>query len=99
MRQAGVAPILISQENVIKKNLSGIQRSAINKLKTLQSDLQKNQMPELFGMSLRSALQELRGRSGKIQIRGRGRVLETAPPSGATLSENEVVILRLGETL
>lgn len=96
MRKSGVAPVLISDNNVIEKKTDSVQQKALREIKELigKQKLQ-DRMPDLVGMSLREALNNIRGRADEIKIHGSGRVVRMTPEKGAGLESSKSVHLYL----
>ena len=96
MRRSGIAPVILSQENVITSEVKG-QTSRLQKdiLKLQAGSASELKMPDLTGMSLRMAVQSLKGHSGVIKIKGSGQISSTTPGPGEPLQADTRVSLRL----
>jgi cell division protein FtsI (penicillin-binding protein 3) len=103
VRRAGLTPILISEDNLVGGRVSsspahsGADPSAtapierIRKMAEMLRAQDENQVPDLRGLSLRDALNRVRGSDLKLQIRGTGQVTRTLPEPGETLPSSKTI--------
>lgn len=95
VRQEGLAPVLLSEENVFRrddnqKNRTLAQAQALRDLQKKRDD-EVNLMPELGGLTLREVLQEFRGKNFVLDIRGHGVVASSNPKPGSALPEDRKI--------
>lgn len=99
VRKAGMAPVLISQNNVIPKSedkrLS--QKRAIEKIRQEILANKPDQVPNLMGLSLREVLHRTKGSELRLKIVGSGWVSKMSPAPGEPLPSNHKVELTLKE--
>lgn len=63
---------------------------------TLGNGAEKVIMPDLTGLSMRSALSRMEGKGLIIKISGSGRVVEQTPPAGTVVEKGDICFLKLG---
>jgi cell division protein FtsI (penicillin-binding protein 3) len=96
LRKAGMAPIIISEKNVIPGKTPEMrkQSQAIEKIRNMAQTMsldENNQMPDFKGLTLREVYSRVRGTSIKVRISGRGVVASTSPLAGEDLPNNKTV--------
>jgi cell division protein FtsI (penicillin-binding protein 3) len=100
VRKAGLAPILITEKNMIsgkspeKAVAERKQSEAIEKIRALAKTLDvsdTNRMPDFKGLTLREVYSRVRGTPIKVRISGRGVVASTLPLPGENLPPNKTV--------
>jgi cell division protein FtsI (penicillin-binding protein 3) len=96
MRKAGVPPVLITNKNVIEHSENAdLQGRALASIKKMLQQNESEGLPDVVGLSLREALQHLRGSSVKVQIKGSGVVVKMDPEQGTPIGQASVVRLQL----
>lgn len=102
VRRAGLAPVLISEQNVIPKapegETSDLQAQAIQEIKRMTSaeaSALEPLFPNLMGLTLREALNKIRPHVTRVDIRGHGVVVRSVPEAGAEISKKQRVRLVL----
>jgi cell division protein FtsI (penicillin-binding protein 3) len=102
VRRAGVPPMLISESHVIQSQpdraRSQLQSLAVDEIRRAQITAAApgpQLFPDLEGLTLREALNRIRGNVNRIDIRGHGLVVKTVPPRGADFSKKRDVRLIL----
>ncbi|MCB0406680.1 MAG: PASTA domain-containing protein, partial [Bdellovibrionales bacterium] len=95
LRRSGVAPVLISDKNVIDNTQAHVQNKALESIKKLLKHESSEVMPDIIGESLRDAVNKLRGRVAEVQIKGSGQVVKVSPDVGASLNPDQKVIIEL----
>ena len=96
VRRAGLAPVMISERNVISPDgarLSRLQAQALADLK--KSTEVETGFPNLMGLTLREALFKVRGQATRVDVKGHGIVVRTTPAAGSELSPRGRVSLVL----
>lgn len=93
VRQSGEAPVLFSEQNLIKEAdpIKAVQAEAIAKVARGVQGSDAGMIPNLSGLTLREVYQRLRGSGLKIETRGRGVVTSTHPGAGAVPPENKKI--------
>lgn len=93
VRQSGEAPVLFSEQNLIKEAdpIKAIQAEAIAKVASGAQGAEAELIPNLSGLTLREVYQRLRGSGLKIETRGRGVVTSTHPGAGAEPPANKKI--------
>lgn len=99
VRRAGLAPVLISERNVIpsvpSQRRKDIQAKAIGDLRNYSEEAKVEGFPNLMGLTLREALERVRGISGPVEIKGHGLVVRTLPQPGDHFNNRQRVRLVL----
>lgn len=98
VRKAGIAPVLITDKDVIEPRhvpTSKLQKKAILRVQNELESLSKDATPDLMGLSLREVLQRVKGRDIKIQVKGSGLVTKTWPAPGEELPSNKLLKVTL----
>lgn len=99
VRRAGLPPGMISERNMInpqagtEKRRTQLQTQALNEIRKMAGGEPEKVLPNLLGLSLREALDRVRGQSAKVEIRGSGVVVRTIPSAGATIPAKITMIL------
>ncbi len=100
VRKAGLAPILISEKNMIKTpKVSPSQKVHeesilhIREMAKMISAEELNQVPDLNGLTLREVYNRVRGSPLKVDIRGEGTVSLSVPEAGYPLPDNKTIKL------
>lgn len=101
-RKEGLAATLVSEASMPKMNKAAkIQSPNAVAPRTLQ-EISKTgatqvlaAVPSLKGLTLREALQHLGGKDIRLRVYGQGRVSETFPGAGSTLTEGEEISIFL----
>lgn len=91
VRRAGLPPVLISESNRIRtsdeKTRSNLQIKAIEEIKRIAAadkpSISGEDFPNVMGLTLREALNQVRDRATGIEVRGSGVVVRTIPQPGA----------------
>lgn len=96
LRKAGLAPILISEKNVIhgKPAEERKQTQALEKIRNMAKTMamdENNLTPDFKGLTLREVYSRVRGTAIKVRISGRGVVASTSPAAGEALPPNKTV--------
>ena len=69
MRHSGMAPVLLSEKNVIVPQQ--VKTRAIDVVKKdFQKELQQNRVPDLYGLTLREVLHTIKSSNLKIKVKG-----------------------------
>lgn len=101
VRRAGLPPVLITENNMVRgqqsdKRRSEVQIKAIADLKaTVETEAASGVFPNLLGLTLREALSRVRPQASQIEVRGHGVVVRTVPASGAAVPSRHRVTLVL----
>ena len=95
LRRSGVAPVLISDKNVIDNTQAHAQNKALESIKKLLKHDSNEVMPDIIGESLRDAVNKLRGRVAEVQIKGSGQVVKVSPAVGAPLNPDQKAVVEL----
>ena len=99
VRRAGLAPVQISDRNLIttdtERHRSNLQAQALRDLKRHNEDADQKGFPNLLGLTLREALAKVHEQANQVQIRGHGLVVRTQPEAGAELASKTKVTLIL----
>ena len=96
IRRSGMAPILVSEKNVMKPE-DNKQANALKRIRDMAKNMrakERNQTPDLMGLHLREVINRVRGTDVELQIRGKGRVTEMWPEPGMDLPENKKIKLK-----
>jgi len=96
-RRAGLQPILISQDNVLKKETPALRAETIIREFSASEDVEQSVIPAVEGLTLREALKLLKSHGIDVEFKGKGRVAKMDPPSGFPLSKPQKVRLTLSE--
>ncbi|MDC0980165.1 penicillin-binding protein [Bdellovibrionales bacterium] len=101
IRKSGMAPLLLSNANVVhpeeklaQKSGELIKKQAMQKRESYPIDGHRG-LPNLLGMSLREALQRVASLGKRVKIRGRGRVVRTWPDPGDPIKNRKYIRLQL----
>lgn len=110
VRRAGLPPVQISESNVIPsetdRSRNELQQKAIDGIRREQQEwnlspqteasvINEKLFPNLYGLTLREALERIRSNVGRVDIRGHGLVVRTYPEPGADFSRKRSVRLVL----
>lgn len=103
VRRSGLPPVLISERNVIRapadEPRTALQRKAVEEIRKQANENRvaatENVFPNLYGMTLREALNTIRPNVNRVDIRGHGLVVRTVPEPGADFSKKRSVRLIL----
>ncbi len=102
VRRAGLAPVLISEKNIVKHKNSEVVATRFSPGKQPLKELLKlpdlkssEEVPNLLDLSLREVVQKVRGQDLKLRIRGQGRVAEMEPQPGTPLPEDKKITIYL----
>lgn len=100
VRRAGLAPVLITQQNVVPQAKRVVQKASpqqpVRDVAAGSDPLLANSpVPDLTGLTLREVLGRVTGTGVKIHVRGEGFVTHTEPPTGARLGENQDLTVHL----
>lgn len=102
VRRAGLAPVLISESNMIHsgdedKRRTQLQAKAVAELRREAGIEQTpgHEFPNLMGLTLREALVRVGKQTSNIEVRGSGLVVRTVPSAGAPMGEKQRVTLVL----
>jgi cell division protein FtsI (penicillin-binding protein 3) len=104
VRQAGLAPVILSEKNVVREKPVAVQATQqaqsiakIRELAKVLTDDEKNVTPNLNGLTLREVINRVRGTPIRVETSGRGVVSLTFPPPGEPLPPNKTVRVYLGQ--
>ncbi len=101
VRRAGVAPVLISEKNVLASTESEEESSAKTSLEAqarqelLKEKEEDDSFPPLIGLSLREALARIKEKTPGVHVRGHGFVVRTIPAAGEVWTAGKTVTLVL----
>jgi len=99
IRKSGLSPILISENNVLKSQVPAkVDQVAIDRIREFARSIEtggEDQVPDLTGLSLREALNRVRGSNLKLKPTGRGLVLSTDPSAGEPLPTSRTLQVKL----
>jgi cell division protein FtsI (penicillin-binding protein 3) len=100
VRRAGLPPAQIKESNMInplagsEKRRNQLQTQAMNELRKMNAQPgDEKVLPNLLGLSLREALDRVRGSEAKVEVRGSGVVVRTVPLAGAISPAKITMIL------
>jgi cell division protein FtsI (penicillin-binding protein 3) len=98
VRQAGLAPVLITEKSVINKTqVNTVKRErdeSIAKIREMAKMLtadEQNVTPDFTGLTLREVYNRVRGTPLKVDVRGEGTVMLTLPQPGAELPVDKTI--------
>lgn len=104
MRKEGIAPVFITEKNLLhgskvadlnqQKNLQTRQMQSIDRVRRKMETPQKD-MPNLVGLTLREAIDQLREKDIRLQIKGAGVITKTWPQAGEEIPVSRKVHLEL----
>lgn len=103
VRKEGLAPLLMSDHNMVRKASSGARMPAVDQDEdlVLATDLLKTKdpkavetVPELSKLTLREVLRKVSGKEMQVKMIGRGIVSETVPAAGQPLpADREITVI------
>ncbi|MCB0348503.1 MAG: transpeptidase family protein, partial [Bdellovibrionales bacterium] len=97
MLRSGMAPTIKQADSgEVLKKLPTKQQVALDKVQRLND---KEQMPDLIGLSIRESINLLRAKSVKLKVYGDGVVKKTLPDPGADIKSGQTVNLILTKEL
>lgn len=88
-RREGLAPVLISEQNLVKPKGGKVIEAAAEAQKIDQV------MPDWSDLSLRDVLRRVQGTDIKLRVVGRGSVRETVPAAGEEIGESKKITVIL----
>lgn len=97
IRKSGMAPVLISEKNLVKKKDQS-QAKAIHKIRNMTEALKSadtSLAPNLEGLYLREVMSRIRGTNIKIRFKGSGVVSKMEPEAGEPLPDDKTIQLNL----
>lgn len=100
-RKAGLAPVLLSEKNIIHKKTEDNKISKNNATFVLSEildlpELEKIEtVPDLFHLSLREAIRKIHGHDIQLRIKGQGAVVEMDPQPGSPLPTDKKITIIL----
>ncbi len=104
VRQAGLAPVILTDKSVIKnkppETESVTREKSIAKIREMArvlTDDEQNLTPNFNGLTLREVFNRVRGTPIRVETSGRGVVSLTFPPPGEPLPPNKTVRVYLGQ--
>jgi cell division protein FtsI (penicillin-binding protein 3) len=95
MRKSGIAPIILSTADVIEEPPKGSENLKKEILAVSGNSAAELKMPDLTGMTLRMAIQKLKGHSIGLKVKGSGQVFSTSPKAGEVLTSHSKVLIQL----
>lgn len=95
MRKSGVAPLLISRDNVVKESENSADTSKRSEFHLAKIQVEQGNLPNVLGMSLRDALTAIAPLQKSVRIYGKGRVVRSWPDPGDSLSDKKTIRLKL----
>lgn len=87
VRQLGLAPVLLSEKNLLKDQAPAIEQKVTPPARADALTI----IPDLQGLTLREVYQRLRGSGIEVETRGRGVVATSYPSSGADLPRDKKI--------
>lgn len=100
MRKSGLAPVLITDKNVIENDQHvGAQGKALASIQNLLRQSEADGLPDVVGMSLREALNRLRESQVDVKITGSGVVVKMSPEKGTDPKQVDKVYLQLQQSM
>ncbi len=101
LRKAGISPVIVSEKNVITKaEATTDTENSIIKIREMAQILaseEKNETPDLKGLTVREVLNRVRGTPIKVQLHGKGVVTMSFPSAGEPLPDNRTLRVYLGQ--
>ncbi len=85
---------------VVKGEINSVSKKSAKRVEIpvgearMQNGFNKDVMPDLTGLSMRSALSRIEGRGLIIKVSGNGRVIEQVPKAGSVIEKGDICYLK-----